>query len=142
MHLADGSAIKSGQAPQETVPLSTTIANNHQELLCLDVIASPVSHYLWHALVTGPIPTRQLGHRGNQFPFFLLSSTLFTGSYLCSTAPPSLLCLDSDSETCQSVPAVYHSLLDMFSKKGAETLPPHRPFDCPIDLLPRAKVPF
>lgn len=32
--------------------------------------------------------------------------------------------------------------LDVLSKKGAETLPPHRPYDCLIDLLSGAEVPF
>ncbi|XP_063813473.1 vomeronasal type-2 receptor 26-like, partial [Pseudophryne corroboree] len=30
---------------------------------------------------------------------------------------------------------------DVFSKKVAEVLPPHRPYDCAIDLLPNAKLP-
>lgn len=32
-------------------------------------------------------------------------------------------------------------LADAFEKKGAETLPPHRTYDCPIDLQPRAEIP-
>ena len=50
--------------------------------------------------------------------------------------------MDSDLETRQSVPEVYHEFLDVFSKKGADTLPPHRPYDCPIELLPGAEIPF
>lgn len=42
VHLADGSTIKSGLVTHETIPLSTTIAENHQELLRLDAIASPL----------------------------------------------------------------------------------------------------
>ncbi|CAJ0928188.1 unnamed protein product [Ranitomeya imitator] len=30
---------------------------------------------------------------------------------------------------------------DVFSKRAADTLPPHRPYDCPIDLLPGAEPP-
>ncbi|XP_029318573.1 uncharacterized protein LOC115028841 [Cottoperca gobio] len=30
----------------------------------------------------------------------------------------------------------YHDLAEIFSKKRATSLPPHRPFDCAIDLLP------
>ncbi|XP_073465040.1 uncharacterized protein [Aquarana catesbeiana] len=55
---------------------------------------------------------------------------------------PALLCLNTDSELFQAVPKVYHDFLDVFSKKGAETLPPHRAYDCPIELLPGAEVPF
>lgn len=59
-----------------------------------------------------------------------------------SCDPPFLLCLDSDAETCLSVPVVYHDFLDVFSKKEAETLPPHRPYDYLIELLPGVEVPF
>lgn len=54
--------------------------------------------------------------------------------------PSPLFCLDS--ELHQSVPVVYHDFLDRFSKKGAEALSPHRSYDCPIELLPGAEVPF
>ncbi len=46
-------------------------------------------------------------------------------------------------ETCQvtHVPPEYQSFKDMFSKEAATHLPPHRPWDCCIDLLPGAKLP-
>lgn len=34
------------------------------------------------------------------------------------------------------MPAEYHALLEVFSKACATSLPPHRPYDCAIDLLP------
>lgn len=39
------------------------------------------------------------------------------------------------------VPFVYHDLAEVFSKTKAQTLPPHRPYDCFIDLLPSAPLP-
>lgn len=53
---------------------------------------------------------------------------------------PSPLChplpyLDIDAEP-------YHEYLDVFSKKGADTLPPHRAYDCLIELLSGAAIPF
>ena len=33
-----------------------------------------------------------------------------------------------------SVPPVYHGLAEVFSKHRAMSLPPHRPYDCAIDL--------
>ena len=39
------------------------------------------------------------------------------------------------------VPACYHDLEEVFSKKKATTLPPHRPYNCAIDLLPGASPP-
>ena len=39
------------------------------------------------------------------------------------------------------VPAIYHDLAPVFSKESAMSLPPHRPYDCAIDLLPGAPLP-
>ncbi|KAG1927325.1 retrotransposable element [Pimephales promelas] len=38
-----------------------------------------------------------------------------------------------------NVPAEYLDLKEVFSKSRAASLPPHRPYDCAIDLLPAAK---
>lgn len=51
----------------------------------------------------------------------------------------------SPPKNLEALPVVYHSFADVFDKKEAETLPPHRPYDCPIDLLsgtspPRGRV--
>ena len=50
---------------------------------------------------------------------------------------------DTDSETSDltSVPRCYHDLGEVFSKSNATSLPPHRPYDCPIDLIPGAPIP-
>lgn len=39
------------------------------------------------------------------------------------------------------IPSEYHDLGAVFSKDQAQTLPPHRPYDCSIDLLPGAPLP-
>lgn len=36
----------------------------------------------------------------------------------------------------KGVPAIYHDLRQVFNKARATSLPPHRPYDCAIDLLP------
>ncbi|XP_072000201.1 chitin synthase chs-1-like [Engystomops pustulosus] len=41
----------------------------------------------------------------------------------------------------EGLPACYKDYYDVFSKKQAETLPPHRPYDCPVDLLPGMSPP-
>ena len=41
-----------------------------------------------------------------------------------------------------TVPELYQDLADVFDKRGAETLPPHWPYDCPVDLHPSAEIPF
>uniref|UniRef100_A0AAY4A0C0 Gypsy retrotransposon integrase-like protein 1 n=1 Tax=Denticeps clupeoides TaxID=299321 RepID=A0AAY4A0C0_9TELE len=41
----------------------------------------------------------------------------------------------------ESIPASYRDLAEVFSKQRASTLPPHRPYDVAIDLLPGAVLP-
>lgn len=38
------------------------------------------------------------------------------------------------------IPSEYHDLGAVFSKDKALALPPHRPYDCSIDLLPGASL--
>lgn len=45
--------------------------------------------------------------------------------------------LSTDDNTL--LPQVYRDFLDIFHKKGAESLPPH---DCLIELLPGSAIPF
>ncbi len=40
-----------------------------------------------------------------------------------------------------NVPAEYRDLREVFSKSRAASLPPHRPYDCAIDLLPGKSPP-
>lgn len=63
---------------------------------------------------------------------------------LCSAVPG---CMSDDPAgpparpDLSTVPAEYHDLGEVFSKDGAQSLPPHRPYDCGIDLLPGAPLP-
>lgn len=41
----------------------------------------------------------------------------------------------------KGLPAVYNEFADIFQEKTADLLPPHRNYDCPIDLIPGAKIP-
>ncbi|KAI2646808.1 Transposon Tf2-8 polyprotein [Labeo rohita] len=50
--------------------------------------------------------------------------------------------VQSPEPVCTSeVPAEYMVFQDVFSKQAATHLPPHRPWDCVIDLLPGAQLP-
>lgn len=42
----------------------------------------------------------------------------------------------SSSPDISGVPPEYHDFREVFSKAKATSLPPHRPYDCAIDLLP------
>uniref|UniRef100_A0A3P9M1D4 Gypsy retrotransposon integrase-like protein 1 n=1 Tax=Oryzias latipes TaxID=8090 RepID=A0A3P9M1D4_ORYLA len=41
----------------------------------------------------------------------------------------------------KKVPACYHHLAEVFSKSRALSLPPHRPYDCAINLVPGSTIP-
>lgn len=47
----------------------------------------------------------------------------------------------SEPPDLSTVPPVYHDLAAVFSKDEVRSLPPHRPYDCAIDLLPGAPLP-
>ncbi len=46
-----------------------------------------------------------------------------------------------ESTVSPSVPSDYRAFQDVFSKQADTCLPPHRPWDCAIDLLPGHKLP-
>ncbi|KAI2645263.1 Transposon Tf2-8 polyprotein [Labeo rohita] len=45
-----------------------------------------------------------------------------------------------EPENPPEIPVEYMAFQDVFSKQAATHLPPHRPWDCAIDLLPEAKL--
>ncbi|XP_036003961.1 uncharacterized protein LOC110367566 [Fundulus heteroclitus] len=49
--------------------------------------------------------------------------------------------LNEDPVDLSLVPKLYWDLKAVFSKSKAKSLPPHRPYDCAIDLLPGAPLP-
>lgn len=49
--------------------------------------------------------------------------------------------IDPDYPNLSSVPACYYHLREVFSKSKAMSLPPHRPYDCEINLVSGFKIP-
>ena len=137
--LADGSHIKSGQVTKETLPLPAATSADHRELLILDVISSPL-----FPVILG-IPWLRVHNPQVDWS----SGTIRFPSRYCQehclpglpSFSPTLLCLNTDPSLLQAVPEPYHEFLDVFSKKG-DSLPPYRPYDCPIELLPGAEIPL
>ncbi|KAI5085663.1 hypothetical protein C0J45_2345, partial [Silurus meridionalis] len=48
---------------------------------------------------------------------------------------------EATTTTQVEIPEEYQAFNDVFCAKAATCLPPHRPWDCCIDLLPGAKLP-
>ncbi|KAI2653739.1 Transposon Tf2-9 polyprotein [Labeo rohita] len=57
----------------------------------------------------------------------------------CSSVSCSLL--QNESVNLSNVPKEYLDLKEVFSKSRAACLPPHRPYDCAIDLVPGTSLP-
>lgn len=62
---------------------------------------------------------------------------------LKAASPPSALVSSEQSVSADlsNVSPVYHDLAEVFRKDRAQSLPPHRPYDCAIDLLPGTTLP-
>ena len=61
----------------------------------------------------------------------------------CSSVSCSMSCsvFQDEHADLSNVPREYLDLKEVFSKSRAASLPPHRPYDCAIDLLPGMSPP-
>ena len=121
-----------------TVPLTLMLSGNHKEQLSFHIISSPHS-----PLILGyPWLQRHNPHfdwaRGN-----VLSWSPFCHAMCLQSAlpPAGAANLPPESPDLSDVPIEYHDLQEVFSIDRAMSLPPHRPYDCAIDLLPGATLP-
>ena len=124
---------------KKTEPLMLHLSGNHQELISFYVMRSPDVPLLlgipWLMLHNPHVDWRTSNIRS--WSVFChsccLKSALGPNSLNSSpsVAPPDLT----------SVPSEYHDLGEVFSKQRALSLPPHRPYDCAIELLPDAPLP-
>lgn len=126
-----------GTITHRTVPVRLLLAGNHSETIQLHILRSP-----HHPLILG-------------FPWLLRHNPHIdwsTGSILSWTSSCQQICLKQDLAIPRSVhsspppdlpgvPQEYHDLREVFCKARATSLPPHRPFDCAIDLLPGMSPP-
>ncbi|KAI2659768.1 Transposon Tf2-6 polyprotein [Labeo rohita] len=124
---------------QQTKTLTLIVGLFHQESITLYVVNS-----LRHEIILGhpwlAIHDPDISwHHGE-----LLQWSLFCINH-CFTAQP-LPCLTTSIESPETlktvnIPSCYDDLSEVFSKTKATQLPPHRPWDCAIDLLPNAMPP-
>lgn len=131
----DGRPLEPGKVTEATQSLKLTIAKHQQEetFYLIDSPEYPV--ILGHPWL----------HRHNPHINWSTGSildwspschfTCFTHSLSAPHPEP------QDSVDLSQVPAVYHKFRAVFSKSRATSLPPHRPYDCAIDLLPGSSPP-
>ncbi|XP_035994550.1 uncharacterized protein LOC118563564 [Fundulus heteroclitus] len=138
------SALDGGVLPSityRTQPFELVISGNHRERLSFFVF--PVKHA---PLVLG-VPWLQqhnphinwVDHRVESWSSNCHAVCLQSAVPSCQAPPQPPL--QADPESLRSVPECYHDLRQVFSKSQACSLPPHRPYDCAIDLLPGAPLP-
>ncbi|KAI4897624.1 hypothetical protein NFI96_008578 [Prochilodus magdalenae] len=136
----DNRPVGSGHVTEHTVPLVLKVGVLHTETISLFVIDAPSC-----PLVLG-------------FPWLAMHNPVFSWSHSeltqwskrCHAQCMSLPCLTTSIESPEidtplTVPSEYSDLAEVFSKSKAASLPPHRPWDCAINLLlgttpPRGRI--
>uniref|UniRef100_A0A8C9U637 Peptidase A2 domain-containing protein n=1 Tax=Scleropages formosus TaxID=113540 RepID=A0A8C9U637_SCLFO len=135
----DGAPIGSGRVEQHTEPVTMQVGPLHKEQIWFYLIKSPdhpiILGYPW-LLARDPIISWSEGKLlswGKQCPKHLETSCNSTSIESPNTDLP------------LQIPREYADLVAVFSKHKAAELPPHRPWDCAIDLFsgttaPRGRV--
>uniref|UniRef100_A0A8C5PUW8 ribonuclease H n=1 Tax=Leptobrachium leishanense TaxID=445787 RepID=A0A8C5PUW8_9ANUR len=140
IHVVDGSFLKSGPVTQETAVLSMSVGTLHIEQIQFDLVPTPM-----FPLILG-LPWLRLHNPTIDWETgkFIFSSTTCRKTCLQPSTGVLFSILDKNMIPMNntSLPAVYQQYADVFNEKEAEKLPPHRPYDCPIELLTGAPIPY
>uniref|UniRef100_A0A8C5MN20 Retrotransposon gag domain-containing protein n=1 Tax=Leptobrachium leishanense TaxID=445787 RepID=A0A8C5MN20_9ANUR len=140
IHIVDGSSLKSGPVTQETAVLSMSVGTLHIEQIQFDLV--PTSMF---PLILGlPWLRRHNPTIDWETGKFVFSSTTWQKKCLQTTTGVLFSILDEKMVPMNNttLPAAYQQYADVFNEKEAERLPPHRPYDCPVELLPGAPIPY
>ena len=127
-----------GKILDHIIPISLTISGNHVENFQFFVLHGPTA-----PLVLGrPWLNLHDPHVSWSTGRILGWSKVCHATRLRSApSPPSGARPTHSPPDLSAVPSVYHNLARVFSKDQALLLPPHRPYDCTIDLLLGAPLP-
>lgn len=133
----DGSEL--AQITHRTVPVVLRASGNHSEVISFYLVPSPSA-----PLVLG-LPWLKLHNPHIDWATqSIVNWSLFCHSHCLHAAVPDTILktpLPPKPVDLSLVPPEYHDLKDVFSKDHAMSLPPHRPYDCSIDLIPGAPLP-
>uniref|UniRef100_A0A670IJD3 Gypsy retrotransposon integrase-like protein 1 n=1 Tax=Podarcis muralis TaxID=64176 RepID=A0A670IJD3_PODMU len=125
----DGRLLRSGAVTQETQPLVLCF-QQHRELRTLDIASMP----------RFPLVLGMDWLEAHNVQIDWVKRTVHFPDP-CSHAQSGTLAAAPSEEAAPTLPAVYQDYQDVFEERGADQLPPHRPFDCGIDLQPGAPLP-
>ncbi|XP_053549738.1 uncharacterized protein LOC128641196 [Bombina bombina] len=119
----DGSTYLKGPITHHTIPLLVTTDTGHKEYITFDIIPSSL-----HPIILG-FPWL---HKHNPVIDWCKNTYIFNSPYCTSTCYPYVEIKLAQKQ----IPSEYSDFSDVFNLKKAENLPPHRPYDCPIDTKP------
>lgn len=131
--------VRLAQITHTTVPVSLTLSGNHHEQLRFLVINAPhVPIVLGHPWLVKHNPHIDwVGKCVMGWSPFCHSNCLLQAQTLSKPVPD----VPEEFPDLSSVPPEYMDLKPVFSKSKASSLPPHRPYDCAINLLPGTTPP-
>ncbi len=121
-----------------TVPVHLGMSGNHQETLSFHLIHAPcipvILGYPWLKLHNPHI---------NWSSGVISQWSPHCHAVCLRSALPVIPCNPTSSKfpDLSEVPPEYMDLKEVFNKTRASSLPPHRPYDCAIDLLPGTSPP-
>lgn len=137
VYALDGKLLAS--VTHRTAPVSLLLSGNHHETISLYIVDSPSTPLVlglpWLKLHNPHIDWAKLS---------IINWSLFCHNHCLHSATPTQNCdipAEPKAIDLSLVPADYHDLQEVFSKDKALSLPPHRPYDCGIDLIPGAPLP-
>ena len=136
----------------KTVPVTLVLSGNHSESICFFVICAPRSPLVlgrpWLRLhnprvdwLTGQVAEWSVDCHARCLRSALTPEGGAPGSAKRAVSELSMVPALSEVPELSKVPELYHDLAAVFSKEKALSLPPHRPYDCAIELLPGASLP-
>uniref|UniRef100_A0A8C5LLF5 ribonuclease H n=1 Tax=Leptobrachium leishanense TaxID=445787 RepID=A0A8C5LLF5_9ANUR len=132
LQLLDGSPLKTGPITKETIPLSVSIGTQHKESFSFDIVSSPA-----FPLIFG-LPWL----RKNNPYIDWERGTLTLNLPKQKTSIDIPYNTSSTAIAATTLPEIYEEYSDVFQSTGTDTLPPHRVYDCPIDLYPGSPIQF
>lgn len=133
----DGSSLPRIQ--RETLPLTLTVSGNHNKTISFLIFQSPFTPVvLGHPWLVQHNPS--INWSKNTILSWNVSCHV---ECLMSAVPPvsSVSFPQEEPGDLTGVPEEYHDLRAVFSRSRATSLPPHRSYDCSIDLLPGTTPP-
>uniref|UniRef100_A0A3P8NIY2 Gypsy retrotransposon integrase-like protein 1 n=2 Tax=Astatotilapia calliptera TaxID=8154 RepID=A0A3P8NIY2_ASTCA len=128
------------QITHHTEPVTVITSGNHREELTFFALSSPDTPltfgYPWLKLHNPHLDWS--GRKIVSWSVFCHANCLRSA---CPPGPEEPYALEETTPDLTGVPMEYHDFKEIFSKSRAQALPPHRQYDCAIDLLPGAPLP-